>query len=278
MVLQHENSCEVGSMTKYALGVEYDGSAYAGWQRQSHSPSVQEQLESALSKVADQPIVVTAAGRTDAGGHAWQQCVHFETSQQREVKAWVLGVNAHLPQDISVRHATPVSNAFHARYSTLGRSYRYVILNRSARSTFLHKRVAVIHQLLDEKLMHKAAQCLVGEHDFTSFRAAGCQAKHAVREVTSINVSRHNQHIVVEVEGNAFLHNMVRIIVGSLVKVGYEEQPVEWIASLLAARDRTCAGVTAVPCGLYFMGPHYDSEFAIPHWRDSLPAVATVPL
>ena len=265
-------------MIKIALGVEYDGSAYAGWQRQSHSPSVQEQLESALSTVADQTILVTAAGRTDAGVHAWQQCVHFETSQVREIKAWVLGVNAHLPHDISVRHATRVSDDFHARYSTLGRSYRYVILNTAARSALLHKRVAVIHQQLDEQLMHKAAQCLVGEHDFTSFRAAGCQARHAIREVTSVNVTRHNQHIVIEVEGNAFLHNMVRIIVGSLVKVGSKEQPVEWIASLLAARDRTCAGVTAVPYGLYFMGPHYDQGYAIPHWRDSLPAATTVPL
>jgi len=265
-------------VARYALGIEYDGSAYCGWQRQEHSPSIQQALEEALCKVADENIVVVASGRTDTGVHAWQQCVHFNSDQSRELKAWVMGVNAHLPNDISVRNVVAVNDEFHARHSTLGRTYRYFILNQPARSALQHQRVGVVFRQLDEVAMHNAAQALTGEHDFSSFRAAGCQAKHAIREITAIEVTRVNQHVIVQVEGNAFLHNMVRIIVGSLVKVGYEEQPVEWIASLLAARDRTCAGVTAVPCGLYFMGPHYDSEFAIPHWRDSLPAVATVPL
>ncbi len=258
-------------MSKFALGVEYDGSAYCGWQRQDHSPSIQQELEQALSKVADEPITVISAGRTDSGVHAWQQCVHFEASKARDLKAWVLGVNAHLPCDISVRHVTEVSDDFHARYATIGRTYRYIIFNHPARSALMRKRVAVIFQDLNEKNMHRAAQSLIGEHDFTSFRAAGCQAKHAVREITGLSVRRYNKHIVVQVEGNAFLHNMVRILVGSLVSVGAGERPVDWIGSVLAARDRTLAGATMVPDGLYFMGPHYSETHGIPHWSDSLP-------
>ncbi len=259
------------AMDKFALGVEYDGSAYCGWQRQDHSPSIQQELEDALSKVADEPIAVVSAGRTDSGVHAWQQCAHFSTSKPRNLKAWVLGVNAHLPHDISVRHVTPVADDFHARYSTLGRSYRYVIFNHPARSALMHQRVSVIFQHLDEKRMHLAAQCLVGEHDFTSFRAAGCQAKHAVREITNVQIRRINRHVIVQIEGNAFLHNMVRILVGSLIQVGKGEESVDWMASVLAARDRTLAGPTSVPHGLYFMGPHYSESFGIPDWRESLP-------
>jgi len=256
---------------RYALGIEYDGSAYCGWQRQAHSPSIQEPLELALSKVADEPVVVHASGRTDTGVHAWQQCVHFDSSSQRELKAWVMGVNANLPDDISVRHVTPVSEDFHARYSTLGRTYRYLLLNHPARSALMAKRVGMVHQKLDEQLMQQASMSLIGEHDFTSFRAAGCQAKHAVREITAITVKKVNHLIMVQIEGNAFLHNMVRIVVGSLIVVGKGEQSPDWIASVLAARDRTLAGTTAVPDGLYFMGPHYDPDFGIAHWSDDLP-------
>jgi len=258
-------------MARYALGIEYDGSAYCGWQRQDHSPSIQEPLELALSSVADEPVVVTAAGRTDTGVHAWQQCVHFDSTSARELKAWVMGVNANLPEDISVRHVTPVSDDFHARYSTLGRTYRYLILNHAARSALMSKRAGVVHQRLDEQLMQQASECLVGEHDFSSFRAAGCQATHAVREITSIAVTRFNHLVVVQVEGNAFLHNMVRIIVGSLIAIGKGEQKTDWLASVLDARDRTLAGATAVSNGLYFMGPHYDPVFGIEHWSESLP-------
>lgn len=257
-------------MNKYAIGVEYNGSAYCGWQRQEHSPSVQQELENALCKVADEPIVVTASGRTDTGVHAWQQCVHFSCDKQRQLKAWVMGVNAHLPDDISVRHVTQVAEDFHARHSTLGRTYRYIILNQTSRSALASQRVGLVYQKLNEQYMHAAAQSLVGEHDFTSFRSAGCQAKHAVREITAIKVSRENRHIVVQVEGNAFLHNMIRILVGSLIDVGKGEQTVEWIGSVLHARDRTLAGTTAVPHGLYFMGPHYTESYGIPHWQESL--------
>jgi len=235
-------------VARYALGIEYDGSAYCGWQRQDHSPSIQEPLELALSKVADESIVVHASGRTDTGVHAWQQCVHFDSASPRELKAWVMGVNANLPDDISVRHVTPVSEDFHARYSTRGRTYRYLLLNHPARSALMANRVGMVHQKLD-----------------------GCQAKHAVREITAITVKKENHLIMVQIEGNAFLHNMVRIVVGSLIVVGKGEQSPDWIASVLAARDRTLAGTTAVADGLYFMGPHYDPDFGIAHWSDDLP-------
>ena len=261
-------------MARYALGIEYDGSAYCGWQRQDHSPSIQQALEEALCKVADENVVVTASGRTDTGVHAWQQCVHFNSDQTRELKAWVMGVNAHLPDDISVRNVVAVGDEFHARHSTLGRTYRYFILNHPARSALQHQRVGLVFRQLDEVAMHNAAQVLVGEHDYTSFRAAGCQARHAVREITAVTVTRFNQHVMVQIEGNAFLHNMVRIIVGSLISVGTGDQPIDWIASVLDARDRTLAGTTAVPYGLYFMGPHYDESFGIPHWRESVPVLS----
>lgn len=261
-------------MTKFALAIEYDGTSYCGWQRQQHSPSIQEQIENALSAVADEEIVISASGRTDAGVHAYAQCAHFETDRQREHKAWVLGVNAKLPSDISIRSATRVNDEFHARHSTAERCYRYLILNRSSRSALMHKRAAVIYQPLDAGLMHRAAQCLLGEHDFSSFRAAGCQAKHAVREIRGISVLRSNEQLQIEVIGNAFLHNMIRIIVGSLLRVGSGQAPVSWMQEVLVAQDRTLAGVTAVPHGLYFMGPEYPPEFGIPDWRSSLPGGA----
>jgi tRNA pseudouridine38-40 synthase len=257
-------------MKKYALCIEYDGSRYSGWQRQHHSQSVQENVERALSIVADGAITVVASGRTDAGVHAVQQCAHFETDRRREHKAWVLGVNANLPNDISVRSVTQVTEDFHARYSTVDRSYRYLILNSVARSALLHQRVAVVHQPLDAERMHKAAQCLVGEHDFSSFRAAGCQARHATREIFSIAVSRHNDVVELQVCGNAFLHNMIRIIIGSLIRVGDGTAPAGWLKSVLEQRDRTIAGKTADACGLYFLGPTYEVCHAIPHWRDAM--------
>ena len=259
-------------MTKYALIIEYVGSRYSGWQRQHHSPSVQEEIEKALSAVADDAITIVASGRTDAGVHAYAQCAHFETDKKRDNKAWVLGVNAKLPPDISIRSVTRVGSDFHARYSTIGRSYRYLILNRSSRSALMHQRVSVIYQPLDTDRMNVAAQSLVGEHDFTSFRAAGCQAKHAVREIRSVSVQRYNEQVQIEVVGNAFLHNMIRIIAGSLIRVGSGLESESWLGDVLLARDRTRAGVTAVPHGLYFMGPDYAPEFRIPDWRNALTA------
>ncbi len=262
---------------KVALLLEYCGTRYSGWQRQHHSDSIQQHVERAMSAVADEPIDVICSGRTDAGVHAWQQCAHFDTDARRECKAWVMGGNAHLPSDISVRSAHLVSDDFHARYSAIARSYRYEILNQSARSALLHQRVAVVHSQLDARRMHDAAQALVGEHDFSSFRAAGCQAKHARRELTAISARREGARVIVEITGNAFLHNMVRIITGSLLRVGQGLEREQWIGELLAQKDRTCAGVTAVADGLYFMGASYPSRFGLPDWRDTVKACATAP-
>lgn len=216
-------------MQRYALIIEYDGTKYCGWQKQAHCESVQERVELSLSRVADAPVCVTASGRTDTAVHAFAQCVHFDTEAQRENKAWVLGVNARLPADISVRSVTRVSSDFHARYSTTGRTYRYIIQNHAARSALMHKRVAVVYPQLNAEAMSAASKHLIGEHDYSSFRAAGCQAKHAVREITSIAVRRIGHCITIEVCGNAFLHNMVRIIVGSLIRVGRGEESTHWL-------------------------------------------------
>lgn len=257
-------------MNKYALCIEYDGSGYCGWQRQHHSKSVQQALEHALGVVADEPVTLVASGRTDTGVHAVQQVAHFETAQPREDKAWVLGVNANLPPDVSVRSVIRVEDDFHARYSTVDRSYRYLILNRSARSALRNQRVAVVHQPLNEQRMHNAAQYLIGEHDFTSFRAAGCQAKHAHRHISSIEVTRCDDLVQVQVCGNAFLHNMIRIIVGSLLRVGHGVESEQWLQTVLAQRDRTRAGKTAAASGLYFLGPTYPERYGVPHWRAAL--------
>ncbi len=258
-------------MTKIALAIEYDGSNYSGWQRQKHCMSVQEQLERALGVVADENIVLTASGRTDAGVHAWQQCAHFESDRQRDLKAWVMGVNSHLPTDIAVRSAIPVSDDFHSRYDANHRTYRYLILNRQSRSALFYQRVAIVYPRLDTDAMNNAARCLVGEHDFSAFRAAGCQARHARREIFSVSIQRKNDWVTIQVSGNAFLHNMVRIIVGSLVRVGTGQESVDWMNHVLVSRDRKLAGATAVACGLYFMGPRYAPRFRIPDWRDNLP-------
>ncbi|MEM7255829.1 MAG: tRNA pseudouridine(38-40) synthase TruA [Pseudomonadota bacterium] len=258
-------------MQRYALIIEYDGTNYCGWQMQTHSSSVQARVEQALTSVADQTVTVVASGRTDTAVHAFAQCAHFDTDAKREHKAWVLGVNARLPADISIRSVTAVPDDFHARYSTCGRTYRYSILNRSARSALMRQRQSVIYPRLNTQAMHSAAQCLIGEHDFSSFRAAGCQAKHAVREITSVSVHRHVDQVTVEICGNAFLHNMVRIIVGSLIRVGTGVESDGWLRHVLQLRDRTRAGATAPAQGLYFMGPDYPPEFGIPDWRNALP-------
>lgn len=249
---------------RIAVGVEYDGSSFNGWQRQSHAPSVQGEVERALSKVADHPVLVTCAGRTDSGVHGLQQVVHFDSEAQRPEKAWVMGCNSVLPNTVAIRWAKPVSNAFHARYGARSRSYRYVILNRLQRPALLSNRVAWIWQPLDAEAMHRAAQALVGEHDFSAFRAAGCQANHPRRDLQRIAVSREGEFVYIDIAANAFLHNMVRIISGSLIAVGRGEQAEAWVGELLSGRDRTVGGITAPSGGLYFVGPRYPEEFDIP--------------
>lgn len=249
---------------KFAACVEYNGSPFTGWQRLSHAPTVQAHVEQALARVAAEDIAVVCAGRTDSGVHGIGQIIHFETSAQRPLHGWLMGTNAHLPDAIALRWLQPVADDFHARFSALARRYRYVILNRAARPALLQDRVCWQRQPLDAEAMHAAAQVLVGEHDFSSFRAAGCQASHAIRAVHEVSVSREQDFIYVDIVANAFLHHMVRNIVGSLLPIGAGERPITWLAELLALRDRTQAGNTAPAGGLYFVHVQYPAHFGLP--------------
>ncbi|MGD9604498.1 MAG: tRNA pseudouridine(38-40) synthase TruA [Gammaproteobacteria bacterium] len=249
---------------RIALGIEYDGTRFSGWQTQSHARAIQPAVEHALTKVADSPVKVVCAGRTDAGVHACCQVVHFDTLAVRTMRAWTLGANAHLPGDVSVRWAQPIADHFNARFSAIARAYRYVITNRPTRAALWAHKVTWECRPLDVAHMDEAARVLLGEHDFTSFRAAGCQARHPVRTLRAISVIRDGELVVIDVEANAFLHHMVRNIAGTLLEIGRGERPVAWMSHLLAARDRTRGGMTAPPGGLYFMGVRYPEEFGLP--------------
>lgn len=251
-------------MPRIALGLEYDGSAFAGWQAQVHASGIQSAVESALSFVAAGPVTVICAGRTDAGVHATMQVVHFDTTVQRTERAWVMGANTNLPDSVSALWAREVAGDFHARYAALARSYRYVILNRTPRPALLRERVCWVRESLDAELMNTAAQVLVGEHDFSSFRAAECQSPTPVRRLQRIQVTRCNEYVVLDVTANAFLHHMVRNIAGTLLAVGRGRQSIDWPASLLQVRDRAQAGITAPAAGLYLFGVSYPGQFAIP--------------
>jgi tRNA pseudouridine38-40 synthase len=248
---------------RIAACIEYDGSAYCGWQRLGHAPSVQEEVEKALSSIANEAIEVTCAGRTDSGVHATSQIIHFDTQAERKNRGWLFGTNTKLPDGIAVRWVKNVDDDFHARFSALHRRYRYVILNRLARPGLLNKRVAWVYPALDEVKMHEAAQALLGEQDFSSFRAAGCQAKHAMRNIQAVSVSRCGDYVYVDIQANAFLYHMVRNIVGSLLLIGRGEKDVHWIKALLSQKDRTLAGATAPAGGLYFVHVEYPVEFAL---------------
>ena len=250
---------------RIALGVEYDGSHFCGWQMQNHDTrTVQSVLESALSIVADQPVNVICAGRTDTGVHATGQVVHFDVDVERESKAWVLGVNAHLPSDVSSLWACEVAEDFSARFTATARQYRYVILNRRGRAALFNKKITWRHGVIDTDVMHEAAQVLIGEQDFSSFRSSACQAEHARRCIHYVNVSRKGDFIYIDIEANAFLHHMVRNIVGSLLMVGQGEKPVDWIADLMAIRNRVHAGPTAPADGLYLVKVTYPEQYHLP--------------
>lgn len=252
---------------RLAASVEYDGSAYHGWQRQSHAASVQACVESALSRVAAQPVTVVCAGRTDTGVHATGQIVSFETTARRDPRAWVLGGNSNLPTDISIRWVQAVDDSFHARFSARSRRYRYVIYRRLSRSSLLRKRALWCHYALDVEAMRAASAHLLGEHDFSSFRSGACQARHAIRQLYQLSVSGDGEFVYVDVHANGFLHNMVRIMVGVLLAIGRGIQPTDWTRTLLLARDRTISGVTAAPHGLYFVGADYPSAYELPTTR-----------
>lgn len=251
-------------MLRYALGIEYDGSRYAGWQWQPNVPSVQAALQAALSEVANHPVEVTCGGRTDAGVHARGQVVHFDSPSLREVRGWALGANTHLPRDIAVLWVHGVDADFNARYSALSRRYSYLILNRNCRPGLDHDRVCWIHQPLDEVAMHEAGQALVGQHDFSAFRAAECQSNTPIRRVERLEVSRRGEWLRIDVEANAFLHHMVRNIAGTLIEVGRERQPREWVEHVLHSRDRRAAGFTAPAAGLTLLEIRYPERFGLP--------------
>lgn len=248
---------------RLAVGIEYAGTRYAGWQRQDHAPSVQSEVEAALSKVADHEVLVTCAGRTDAGVHAVGQVVHFDTGATRTPRSWVLGANANLPNDIVVRYAAEVGDDFHARYSALSRSYRYLVLNRPVRPAIEAQRVAWIIEPLDVGRMRDGARHLIGEHDFSAFRAAQCQSKSPVRRLTELLIEKDGPHIVFSVTANAFLHHMVRNLVGTLLAVGKGEQPPEWVREVLRNRVRAEAGITAPAGGLYLAGVRYPPVYGV---------------
>lgn len=256
---------------RIAAGVEYDGSAYCGWQRQAGSLTVQESLEIALSQIADEPVTVVAAGRTDSGVHACGQVVHFQSANDRPIYSWVRGANTLLPDGVAVLWAKPVDQGFHARFAALSRRYCYVILNRPIRPTYLAKRVAWDYRELDVNRMQQAAALLLGRHDFNAYRASGCQAKSSVREVYRLDVVRRGQWVLIEVEADAFLRHMVRNLAGVLMAIGAGEQRPEWAQAVLRSRDRTAGGVTATAAGLYLVAVAYPERYQLPAPATSLP-------
>lgn len=249
---------------RIALGIEYDGTDFSGWQRLKTGASVQASVERALSKVAAHPVQISCAGRTDAGVHGRCQVAHFDTEATRGMYGWMLGASSNLPASVAVLWAQPVAAEFHARYAARSRRYRYHILNRPVRAALDARYVTWERLHLDADLMHEAAQSLCGEHDFSAFRALSCQAAHPRRTVINVSVRRDGDQLFVEIEANAFLHHMVRNIVGSLLLIGRQERPVAWMAELLAGADRHVAGPTAPASGLTFLGPRYPVHWGLP--------------
>jgi tRNA pseudouridine38-40 synthase len=251
-------------MPRIAVGVEYDGTEFCGWQRQPAGRSVQTCVEEALSRVADHPVSVACAGRTDAGVHALAQVAHFDSTSERSLRAWQLGTNGALPRDVSITWARFVPEDFHARYSARSRSYRYRIVNRSARSALHRTRACWVPRALDAAAMAAAGEHLLGRHDFASFRAAECQARTSVRTVRRLSVARSGDWITLDISADAFLHHMVRNIAGVLIRIGLGDAPVAWAREVLDARDRRRAGVTAPAAGLYLVGVGYDGALGLP--------------
>lgn len=253
---------------RLALGIRYNGQAYEGWQSQRSGRTVQDKLESALGKFADRPISTLCAGRTDAGVHGLMQVIHFDTDIARETISWVRGTNRFLPPDIAVQWAQPVPDAFHCRASALARRYLYVLSQSPVRPSLDAGRVGWSMYPLDGDAMRAAAALLIGQHDFSSFRASACQARSPVKDVRRIAITRHGEgdrcrwHF--EFEADAFLHHMIRNLMGCLVRIGRGDAPSEWIAEVLAARSRKVAAPTFSAAGLYFRGPQYDAQWGLP--------------
>lgn len=251
-------------MPRIAIGIEYHGGAYAGWQAQTGLATVQGSAEAALSRVADEPVSLTCAGRTDAGVHAVGQVAHFDTRARRTPRGWTLGANTNLPADVSVHWAREVPESFHARYSAESRTYCYWIANRASRSALAVGRATMIHHPLDEARMAEAAASLLGEHDFSAFRAAECQSRSPVRRLDELAVVRRGEALVIRATANAFLHHMVRNLVGLLIAVGRGKAPPTWAREVLDSRDRTQGAPTAPPDGLYLWRVRYPPSFGLP--------------
>lgn len=251
-------------MVRIALGVEYDGSRFCGWQSQPSACGVQDALEHALTGIAGDAVRVHAAGRTDTGVHALAQVVHFDTAALRPDSAWVRGTNALLPDSVSVLWARQVDQDFHARFCAMERRYRYILLNHPVRPGLFSGKTGWFHLPLDVGLMQHAASHLLGEHDFSAFRAAGCQAKSPVKHLRRLDITRQGDSLSFDLAANGFLHHMVRNIVGCLVYVGKNKYPPEWIAELLVSKDRSRAAPTFAPDGLYFSGASYDPKWNLP--------------
>jgi len=252
---------------RIALGIEYQGTHYFGWQRQVSGPTVQSVIEAAITKVANHSVSTYCAGRTDSGVHAFEQVVHFDTFAKRSMDSWLLGINSYLPSDICVRWVVEVSGDFHARFSALKRHYQYVIANTHIQPGLFCQHATWCYRPLDIQLMQEAAQYLIGEHDFSSYRALRCQAHSPVRTIYQLYVEQHNQYVAINVSANGFLHHMVRNIAGVLMAVGAARHKPVWAKHILEARDRTQGGMTADAKGLYFIGVDYSSEFLLPQHK-----------
>jgi tRNA pseudouridine38-40 synthase len=256
---------------RLALGIEYDGSSFSGWQTQAGGTAVQDALERALSRFAAADMATTCAGRTDAGVHASYQVVHFDTDVDRPLQSWVRGVNRYLPPALAVRWARNVPDVFHARYGATARGYDYWIVNEPVRSPLAHRRAGWVFRPLDEAAMKQGAAMLVGTHDFSAFRSAECQAASPVRELRELTVERRGRLILIRALANAFLHHMVRNLVGNLVWVGLGRRPPQWIGDVLSARDRRLAAPTGSAAGLYLVRVDYDPAFELPAPTESVP-------
>ena len=249
---------------RIALGVEYDGSPFFGWQSQSGGHTVQDALQAALSGIAGEPIAIIAAGRTDTGVHALEQVVHFDTGVERPLFAWVRGVNALLPKSIAVLWAHPVPEEFHARFSAQARSYRYLLINRPARSAVQYGKAGWFHAPLNVEKMREAAQHLLGEHDFSAFRSSECQAKSPIKNLAQLDIQKQGDMIIFDLTAGAFLHHMVRNIVGCLVYIGKGKHPPHWMREVLESRERSQAAPTFAPDGLYLRQITYDAKWGLP--------------
>ena len=255
---------------RIALGIEYEGANYVGWQRQRSGVGVQECLERAIARVADEPIETICAGRTDAGVHAAGQVVHFDTTAERSERGWLLGINSNLPEDINATWVAKVGDDFHARYSAKSRTYRYVILNNAVRSALHRNRAWWVNKLLDEQAMQEGGDLLLGEHNFSAFRAARCRSSTAIREINQLTVLRNNCWVLILVKANAFLQHMVRNIVGTLVAIGSGAQEPAWAGTVLDSGDRTKGGIAAPPHGLTLVNVDFSGSYvALPRNGDT---------